>query len=100
MWLTALRIAVGFNACRSQSERIGISSELPFTLERYLEGGEGERLLVIPPIVNHPWILHMRPELSVIRRFCEKGFATQAKMDVSFGYLRSAGGYSMARRTI
>ncbi len=60
--------------CPSKSERIEISTELPFTLERYLEGGQGERLVVIPPIVNHRWILDMRPELSVIRRFCERGF--------------------------
>jgi len=58
----------------SQSERIEISTGLPFTLERYLEGGDGERLVLIPPIINHPWILDMRPQVSVIRRFCEKGF--------------------------
>ncbi|MGH8625003.1 MAG: alpha/beta fold hydrolase [Gammaproteobacteria bacterium] len=58
----------------SQSQRIEIRTELPFTLERYLEGGQGERLVLIPPIINHRWILDMRPELSVIRRFCERGF--------------------------
>ena len=58
----------------SKSECMEIKAELPFTLERYLEGGKGERLLIVPPIINHPWILDMRPEVSVIRRFCEQGF--------------------------
>ncbi len=58
----------------SKSERIEITTDLPFTLERYLEGGRGERLVVVPPIINPPWILDMRPEVSVIRRFCERGF--------------------------
>ena len=58
----------------SQSQAIDIKTEFPFSLERYLGGGQVERVLVVPPIINHPWILDMRPEISVIQRFCERGF--------------------------
>ncbi|MEN6623149.1 MAG: hypothetical protein ABFD50_16580 [Smithella sp.] len=58
----------------SRSTRVKIKTDLPFTLERYAEGGSGERLLIIPPIINHSWILDMRPEISVIQQFCRKGF--------------------------
>lgn len=58
----------------SRSARIKIKTDLPFTLERYIEGGRGERLLIIPPFINHSWILDMRPEISVVRQFCRKGF--------------------------
>lgn len=58
----------------SRSKRVQIKTDLPFTLERYIDGGKGERLLIIPPIINHSWILDMRPEISVVRQFSRKGF--------------------------
>jgi polyhydroxyalkanoate synthase len=58
----------------SPSQTIDIKTAFPFSLERYLSGGQVERVLVVPPIINHPWILDMRPEISVIQRFCESGF--------------------------
>ncbi|MEN6373255.1 MAG: alpha/beta fold hydrolase [Smithella sp.] len=63
-----------WNIHPSRSARVKIKTDLPFTLERYIEGGRGERLLIIPPIINHSWILDMRPEVSVVRQFCGKGF--------------------------
>lgn len=57
----------------SRREPVPLQSDLPFTLERYLDGGRGERVLMVPPIINHPWILDLRPEVSVVRRFCEAG---------------------------
>ncbi|HEX2201515.1 MAG TPA: hypothetical protein VHH93_05915 [Gammaproteobacteria bacterium] len=58
----------------SPSQTIDIKTAFPFSLERYLSGGQIERVLVVPPIINHPWILDMRPEISVIQRSCERGF--------------------------
>jgi len=57
----------------SPRERVDLKSHLPFRLYRYFDGGE-RPLLVVPPIINHPWILDLRPGVSVVRRFVEHGF--------------------------
>ncbi|NIR30473.1 MAG: alpha/beta fold hydrolase [Gammaproteobacteria bacterium] len=58
----------------SGRESVPVHTDMPFTLERYADGGTGERVLFVPPIINHPWILDLRPEVSVVQRFCQAGF--------------------------
>ncbi len=58
----------------SKRHSVPVHTDLPFTLVRYADGGTGERVLMVPPIINHPWILDLRPEVSVVQRFCQAGF--------------------------
>lgn len=58
----------------SKREIVEIETNMPFSLERYVDGGRSKRVVFVPPIINHPWILDMRPEISIIRRFCERSF--------------------------
>ena len=56
----------------SETRTLTVASEEPFVIERYIDSGNGERILILPPLVNESWILDLRPEVSVVRRFCER----------------------------
>ncbi len=57
----------------TKTSTLALESDQPFIVERYIDSGDGERVLILPPIINEPWILDLRPEVSVVRRFCERG---------------------------
>ena len=49
---------------------------LNFKLLRYAKEEDNEKvLLIIPHIINRPYILDLNDDVSVIRKFCEKGFS-------------------------
>jgi polyhydroxyalkanoate synthase len=49
---------------------------LNFKLLRYAKEEDAERvLLIIPHIINRPYILDLNDDVSVIRKFCEHGFS-------------------------
>jgi polyhydroxyalkanoate synthase len=56
----------------SKTRPLAANSEQPFVVERYIDSGNGERILILPPIINEPWILDFKPEVSVVQRFCEQ----------------------------
>ncbi|TAN36080.1 MAG: alpha/beta fold hydrolase, partial [Candidatus Methanoperedens sp.] len=64
--------AVGKTPCEVVDE----DSRFNFKLLRYLKEKDSKRiLLLVPHIINRPYILDLNDDVSVIRKFCEHGFS-------------------------
>ncbi|HEY9245359.1 MAG TPA: hypothetical protein VIO11_00785, partial [Candidatus Methanoperedens sp.] len=54
-------------------EEVDFNSRLNFRLLRY---GKGKKVLVIVPhIINRPYILDLKEDVSVIKKWCDSGFS-------------------------
>ncbi len=64
-------IAVG----KTPYEVVDEDKKLNFKLLRYVKGKDNKRiLLIVPHIINRPYILDLNDDVSVVRKFCEYGF--------------------------
>ncbi len=63
--------AVGKTPCEAVDE----DSRFNFKLLRYVKEKDNKKiLLLVPHIINRPYILDLNDDVSVIRKFCEHGF--------------------------
>lgn len=69
---TLLDLYPAWRVDTSETRTLTVESDQPFVVERYIDSGNGERILILPPVINEPWILDLRPEVSVVQRFCER----------------------------
>jgi polyhydroxyalkanoate synthase len=64
--------AVGKTPCEAVDE----DSRFNFKLLRYVKEKDNKKiLLLVPHIINRPYILDLNDDVSVIRKFCEHGFS-------------------------
>ncbi len=47
---------------------------LGFRLLKYRDGSNGKKLLIIPPVVNRPYILDLNKDVSVVKALLDRGF--------------------------
>lgn len=64
--------AVGKTPCEMADQE----KKSNFKLMRYMKKKDNSRIiLIVPHIINRPYILDLNDDISVIRKFCEKGFS-------------------------
>jgi polyhydroxyalkanoate synthase len=58
------------------AELVHENEKLGFKLLHYIPQGasDGEKMIIIPHIINRPYLLDIQPEFSIVKRFCEGGF--------------------------